>query len=60
VSVFFRSGERTFFIGGFAKSVMAKISQKALAAAKKQAKTLFDMTEDQIKATLEAGIFEEI
>jgi hypothetical protein len=31
VIVFFRSGERTFFIGGFTKSNMANISQKALA-----------------------------
>jgi hypothetical protein len=58
--VFFRSGERTFFIGGFAKSDMANIGQKALAEAKKQAKTLFAMTEDQIKVALNAGIFEEI
>jgi hypothetical protein len=60
VIVFFRSGERAFFTGGFAKSDMANISQKALAEAKKQAKTLFTMTEDQIKTALEVGIFEEI
>jgi hypothetical protein len=60
VIVFFRSGERTFFTGGFAKSDMANISQKALAEAKKQANTLFTMTGDQIKAALKAGIFEEI
>jgi hypothetical protein len=60
VIVFFRSEERTFFVGGFAKSDMANISQKALAEAKKQAKTLFAMTKDQIKAALDAGIFEEI
>jgi hypothetical protein len=39
---------------------MANISRKALSVAKKQAKTLFGMTEYQIKAALEAGIFEEI
>jgi hypothetical protein len=60
VIVFFRSGGRTFFIGGFAKSSMANINKKTLAEAKKQAKTLFAMTENQIKAALSAGIFEEI
>jgi hypothetical protein len=60
VIVFFKSGERTFFTYGFAKSSRANISRKTLAEAKKQAKTLFDMTEDQIKAALAAGIFEEI
>jgi hypothetical protein len=60
VVVFFRSGERSFFTGGFAKSNMANISQKDLVEAKKQAKTLFSMTENQIKVALEAGVFEEI
>jgi hypothetical protein len=60
VIVFFRNGERSFFTGGFSKSNMANISQKDLAEAKKQAKTLFSMTEDQIKAALETGVFEEI
>jgi hypothetical protein len=60
VILFFRSGVRTFFIGGFAKSNIANIGPKALTEAKKQAKTLFAMTEDQIKTALAAGIFEEI
>jgi hypothetical protein len=60
VILFFRSEYRTFFVGGFAKSDMANIGKKALAQAKKQAKTLFSMTEEQIKVALEAGIFEEI
>jgi hypothetical protein len=60
VIVFFRCGERTFFTGGFAKFDRASIGPKSLALAQKQAKTLFAMTEDQIKAALKAGIFEEI
>lgn len=60
VILFFRSEYRTFFVSGFAKSDLANIGKKALAEAKKQAKTLFAMTEEQIKAALEAGIFEEI
>jgi hypothetical protein len=58
--LFFRSEYRTFFIGGFAKSNMVNISRKAIVEAKKQAKTLFAMTEEQIKAALEAGVFKEI
>jgi hypothetical protein len=60
VILFFRSEYRTFFIGGFAKADMANIGKKALIQAKKQAKTLFSMTEEQIEAALGAGIFEEI
>jgi hypothetical protein len=60
VILFFRSEYRIFFIGGFAKADMANIGKKALALAKKQAKTLFSMTEEQIEAALDAGIFEEI
>ncbi|GHV73678.1 hypothetical protein AGMMS49940_09800 [Spirochaetia bacterium] len=50
VSTNSRSEYRTFFGGGFAKSDMANIGKKALAEAKKQAKTLFAMTEEQIDA----------
>jgi hypothetical protein len=39
---------------------MVNISRKALVETKKQAKTLFAMTEEQIKAALEAGVFKEI
>jgi hypothetical protein len=60
IILFFKCEYRTFFISGFAKSDMANISKKALAQARKQAKTLFSMTEEQMKTALDVGIFEEI
>ena len=60
VMVFFKSGERTFFVHGFAKSETANISKKELASLKKQAKTLFAMTDVQMQAALKEGVFEEI
>jgi len=60
VIVFFKSGERTFYVHGFAKSDMANISKKELIKAKKQAKTLFAMTDTQIQTALNEGVFEEI
>ena len=60
VIVFFKSGERTFYVHGFAKSDTANISKKELARAKKQAKTLFAMTDTQIQTALSQRLFEEI
>jgi hypothetical protein len=58
--VFFRSGERTFYVYGFAKSNMGNISQKELAKLKQRAKTRLTMTEKQIEAALKAGVLKEI
>ena len=60
VMVFFKSGKRTFFMHGFTKSETANISQKELVRLKKQAKTLFAMTEAHIEAALKEGVFQEI
>jgi len=60
VIVFFKSGERTFYVHGFAKSNMANISKKELVKAKRQAKTLFAMTDTQIQIALKERVFEEI
>jgi hypothetical protein len=60
IIVFFKSGERTFYVHGFAKSDTANISKKELVRAKKQAKTLFAMTDSQIQTALEEKVFEEI
>ena len=60
VIVFFRKGKRTFYVYGFAKSARANISRKELAKLKQRAKTRLSMTDEQIKAALEAGVFEEI
>ena len=60
VMVFFKSGIRTFFVHGFEKSETANISQKELVQLKKQAKTLFAMTEAQIKTALQERVFQEV
>ena len=60
VMVFFKSGERTFFVHGFAKSETANISKKELVGLKKLAKILFAMTDIQIQDALKKGILEEI
>jgi len=60
VVVFFKSEERTFYVHGFAKSDRANISKKELVSAKKQAKTLFAMTDTQIQTALKEKVFEEI
>ena len=60
VIVFFRSEERTFYTYGYSKSVRSNISQKELKRLKKQAGSLFSMSEDQIKSALEEGVIIEI
>jgi len=57
---FSKAGERTFYVHGFAKSDTANISKKELVRAKKQAKTLFAMTDTQIQTALNERVFEEI
>jgi hypothetical protein len=58
--VFFKSGERTFYHYGFAKSDRANISQKELKILKRTAKSVFALTEPQIKESLENGELNEI
>jgi len=60
VMVLFRSGERTFYVHGFVKSVTTNISKKELAQLKKLAKTLFAYTDTEIEMALKEGYFEEI
>ena len=60
VIVLFRFAKHTFYVYGFAKSNTANISKKELAKLKKQAKTLFAMTDAQIQAAIKESIFEEI
>jgi hypothetical protein len=60
VIVFFRSGERTFYEYGFAKSVRSNISQKELKSLKNKAKDSFSFTDEQIAARLANGTLQEI
>jgi hypothetical protein len=49
VIVFFRSGDKTFYVYGFPKSARANIGTKDLNDYKKAAKYMLALTEDQIK-----------
>jgi hypothetical protein len=60
VIVFFRSGERTFFVYGFAKSYTANISRQELQVFKHGAKTDLKLTDKQIEARLKNGTLQEI
>ena len=60
VIVFFKSEERTFYAYGFAKSDRANISQKELVKLKKQAKSLFSMSDVQITTALKERVLIEV
>ncbi|MDR3285048.1 MAG: type II toxin-antitoxin system RelE/ParE family toxin [Treponema sp.] len=60
VIVFFKSGERMFFVYGFAKSDMANINEKEKRLYKEMAKDLLALTDKQINARVDDGRFEEI
>jgi hypothetical protein len=58
--VLFKSGERTFYVYGFAKSVRANISEKDLKRFKEMAKENIGMTDEQLKNRIKAGHWNEI
>jgi hypothetical protein len=60
VIVYYRSGERFFFVYGFAKSDRDNIDDDELRDFKDGAKDAFALTEKQIKAELKAGALIEI
>jgi hypothetical protein len=60
VIVFFKSGERTFFVYGFAKSDMANINEKDEQDFKVAAKKRFSLTDTQLDALIKAGELTEI
>jgi hypothetical protein len=60
VIVFFRSGERTFYVYGFAKSSRGNISQKELRKFKENSRRLQALSEAQIEAWLKDGTLYEI
>ena len=55
VIVLFRSGDKTFYVYGFAKSERANISEKELKSYKKLAKKYFCMTVEQIEERIKEG-----
>jgi len=60
VIVFFKSGERTFFVYGFAKSGRENIDKGELQGFKARSKDVFSMTEAQINYRLKKGTLVEI
>jgi hypothetical protein len=55
VIVLFRSGERTFYVYGFAKSERDNISEKELKDYRKLAKKYFLMTVEQLEEMIKDG-----
>jgi hypothetical protein len=60
VIVFFKSGERTFFHYGFAKSALENITKGELKVMKRQAKKYFAQSDEQINRLLMNGTLLEI
>jgi hypothetical protein len=58
--VFFRMGERTFFVLGFAKNNKANLDPKELASLKEFAKELLNYDDERIKNALDSRAFIEI
>jgi hypothetical protein len=58
--VFFRAGERTFFIYGFAKNDRDSLSPNELAGLREVAKEVLNYDDTQIHTAVSAGTFLEI
>lgn len=55
VIVLFRSGDKTFYVYGFAKSERANISEKELRNFKERAKDYFSVTVEQLEKMIKDG-----
>jgi len=55
VIVLFRSGDKTFYVYGFAKSERSNINEKELRSYKKLANNYFLMTVEQLEAMIKDG-----
>jgi hypothetical protein len=60
VIVFFRSEKRTFYVYGFAKSVLGNINEKQLRDFKRTSKAVLALTENQLDGVLKTGKYLEI
>jgi hypothetical protein len=58
--VLFRSGERTFYVYGFAKSERGNISEKELRNFKEAAKEYFSLTDEQLDNRKKLGKLVEL
>ena len=59
VIVFFKRGERTFFVYGFAKSDIGNINEKQLRNLKLAAKTIFKYSDEELDERVKNGLFIE-
>ena len=60
IIVFFKSGERTFYVYGFPKSGMGNINDKQLRNFKLAAKTIFAYSDEEMNDRVKNGLFTEI
>jgi hypothetical protein len=60
IIVLFRSGERTFFVHGYAKSELSDISEKEERRYKLMAKYVMSFTEKELEKAIKTGEFIEI
>jgi hypothetical protein len=60
IIVFFRSGDRTFFVYGFAKSTRNNLTEGELKAYKEAAKEYLGMTADQLEDRIKHGQLVEL
>jgi hypothetical protein len=55
-----RQSHRAFFVYGFAKSQQANVSDEEVAAFKKAAQHVLEMTDEQLSALIQNGQFSEV
>ncbi|MDR3170281.1 MAG: type II toxin-antitoxin system RelE/ParE family toxin [Treponema sp.] len=60
VIVFFKSGTRTFFVYGFAKSDQDNITQEQLRKFKGAAKNVFSLTDKYLDTLVASGKYKEV
>jgi hypothetical protein len=60
VIMFFRSGVRTFYVYGFAKSNLGNVSNKQVRDFKTTAKSVLALPEEQLEEFLKTGKYTEI
>lgn len=58
--ILYRQSHRAFFVYGFAKSQQANVSDEEVAAFKKAAQHVLEMTDEQLCALIQNGQFSEV
>jgi hypothetical protein len=60
IIVFYKSGEQTFFVYGFAKSDRENLREDELQAYRKMAKAVFSLTGEQLDELVAKGKYKEL